>query len=177
MIKKNRILKTGLIFGAVALIAAILNFYTSLLTGSIPFVNGHLTDIVITIVAIVGSIYFFKTYINNGYLHLWQGIVLGLWTLWVSVNFIALFQYIYLEWINPDLLQEYKNYMQKELVANAEALKKEEFYTEAKLKLEAFLKSKPIDVVWHQMFLKFLPFPITILSVFFASLAFRKVEK
>lgn len=177
MLGNKRILKVGLIFGVVALVGSILNFCTALYTGSIPFVNGHLVDIVIVILAIVGAIYFYKKFLNSDFLHLWQGVVLGFWTLLVAVNLISLFHYVYLEFINPELLTQYKAYMINDFNLKKEAIVKEGSLGEAQEKLKGFMQARSVDVVIHQIVLKFLPFPITIFSVFFASLALRKVEK
>jgi len=177
MLGNRRILKVGLIFGTVALLGSVLNFFTALYTGSIPFVNGHLVDIVIVILAIVGAIYFYKNFLNFGFLHLWQGVALGFWTLLVAVNLISLFHYVYLEFINPELLVQYKAYMINDFNLKKEAIVKEGSLSEAQEKLKGFMQAKSVDVVIHQIVLKFLPFPITIFTVFFASLALRKVEK
>ncbi len=177
MLGNRRILKTGIIFGLVGLLASIFNFYSSIWTNSVPFINGHLVDIVILVAVIVGGIYFYKNFLNNGYLHLWQGVILGFWILLVCVNLIALFQYIYLEFINPEMLNIYKQAMKSDLLLKSEELKKQEGFADAQKKLQNFLLSKPNDVVIHQVFLKFFPFPITIFSVIFTSLALRKVEK
>lgn len=177
MLGNRRILKTGIIFGAVALAGSILNFFSTLFTGSIPLVNGHLVDIVIIVLAIVGAVYFYKQYLNQGYLHLWQGVILGFWTLLVAVNLISFFQYIYLAFIDPALLDQYKAYMVKDFELKKEAIAQQGSLQEAQDKLKGFMKATPSDVVIHQVVLKFLPFPITIFSIFFASLALRKVEK
>lgn len=177
MIKNRRILKTGLIFGLLGLVGSLMNFFSSLATGAIPFVNGHLVDIVVIVLTVVGAIYFFKKFVNNDILHLWQGIAVGFWTLVVVINFISLFHYLYLEYIDPSILDKYKAFMQEDLKLKADSLKKEGSYEDAVKKLAGFMIAKPVDVVIHQVVLKFLPFPITIFSIFFASLALRKVEK
>ncbi|HTF81785.1 MAG TPA: DUF4199 domain-containing protein [Cytophagales bacterium] len=177
MIGNRRILKSGLIFGAAACLGSMLNFFTSLATDTIPFINGHLVDIVIIICCIIGAIYFYKKYLNDGYLHLWQGLLIGFWTLLVAINLVSLFQYVYLEYINPALLDQYKAYMIKDFAIKKQAIAKEGSLDDAKRKLEGFMKAQTADVIIHQIFIKFLPFPITIFTVFFASLAFRKVEK
>ncbi|MFP4092717.1 MAG: DUF4199 domain-containing protein, partial [Cyclobacteriaceae bacterium] len=53
------------------------------------------------------SIKEFKKYYNGGFLHFWQGMTLGFVAYMTLALVYSIFLWVYLELIDPDLLQEY----------------------------------------------------------------------
>lgn len=176
---ERNILKTVGIFSGAALLACVLNFFAIKISGENPLASpAHGLDIVILIVCIVFSVWFFRAYFNGGFLHLWQGMFVSFGVLLFSLFLYGVFLYAVLADASNGVLAEYL----AALKANMEANKKlvlenmsEELYQK---NIAMMLQSTPGDVVFHDIFQKMLASAfLPVFAALFSALALRKIDK
>lgn len=159
-----------------------LNFLITRSIGLNPFLEYHLVDVPIVIVSIVGAIVFYRFFVGQNSLHLWQGIFVGFIVYIIIINCYGLFIFYFLEYYDPSLLTAYIKALQLEqLKFKADIIKQlgiseEEFMKERVLALNT---SSAKDVAINEMVRKVLmPIPFfNIIIIFISSLSLRKINK
>jgi hypothetical protein len=94
-------------YGLVGGFLIILLFFLLLWFGSNPLVSNIYFSFFVIPLFVFFSVKEFKKYYNAGYLHFWQGMSLGFVCYMTMALLSSLFVWLYLEVLNPGLLQEY----------------------------------------------------------------------
>lgn len=94
-------------YGSVGGVLSILLIFILPWFGENPLIRGNLFSFFFVPIFVFFSIKEFKKYYNGGYLHFWQGMSIGFLTYTVLALLSAIFIWIYLETLNPEVLQEY----------------------------------------------------------------------
>lgn len=102
------IVKVSIKYGLICGVMSVFAFYVQVLMGMNPLIN--LNSFFIDLIIFFGFIFFankeFKDYRNDGFLHFWQGMTVGLIIIFsVGVIFSVFSATYYL--INPDVFTEY----------------------------------------------------------------------
>lgn len=114
-----------------------------------------LANLLILLIFVVFSVKEFKNGYYGGYLHFWQGMSIGVFTVTIIALISSLFILLYLNWIDPTLLDDYRNSMEELMNSNKNAFLEEygeEIYSKTMkanaevsspdLALDEFLKKK-----------------------------------
>lgn len=176
---KKNILKTIFIFSTASLSACVLNYFAIKASGENPLASPvHGLDIVIMIVCIVFSVWFFRVYFNKGFLHLWQGMFVGFGVLVFSLVFYAVFLNLVLSNTDNGVMVGYLDALKTNMESNKKLVLENMSEEQFRNNIDMMLKSTPGDVVFHDIFQKmmasaFLP----VFAVLFSALALRKIDK
>lgn len=105
--KPNPLLAVPVKYALVGSTLSILLFYVMLFFDKDPLITNKYFDVILLLIFIFFSIKEYKKYYNNGILHFWQGMTVGFLTYSCIAIVFALFIWVYLAYISPDLLQDY----------------------------------------------------------------------
>jgi len=104
---KNPYLAVPFKYGMVGAVLSIVLFFVLLLLGENPLINGTLFSFFFIPIFVFFAIKEFKKYYNASYLHFWQGMTIGFVTYMILALVSAFFIWVYLDLVDPDLLQDY----------------------------------------------------------------------
>jgi hypothetical protein len=104
---KNPYLFVPFKYGMVGGILSISLFVILLVLGENPLINGTLFSFFFIPIFVFFAIKEFKKYYNASYLHFWQGMTIGFGTYMVLSVVSALFIWVYLDQVDPQLLTDY----------------------------------------------------------------------
>jgi len=109
--KQNRLINPYWVvpfkYGLAGGIISVLLFLVLQWTGENPLIKGSLFGFFFIPIFVFFAVKEFKKYYGGGFLHFWQGMSIGFFTYMLLAIISALFVWIYLEVINPQLLQDY----------------------------------------------------------------------
>jgi len=105
--QRNPYLLVSVKYGLVGAGLCIVLFFILLALGENPLINGTLFGFFFIPIFVFFAIKEFKKFYNEGYLHFWQGMTIGFGTYMVLAVFSAAFIWFYLEFFDPQLLQDY----------------------------------------------------------------------
>ncbi len=94
-------------YGLVGAALSIALFFVLMLLGENPLINGTLFSFFFIPIFVFFAIKEFKKYHNAGSLHFWQGMTIGFGTYMILGLISAVFIWVYLYAIDPQLLQDY----------------------------------------------------------------------
>lgn len=94
-------------YGMVGAVLSIALFFVLLLLGENPLINGTLFSFFFIPIFVFFAIKEFKKYYNASYLHFWQGMTIGFFTYMMLALVSAFFIWVYLDLLDPGLLQDY----------------------------------------------------------------------
>lgn len=118
---QNPYVRVSFKYGGVGGIFAVFIFYVIIAFGENPLLGSpadFLVNLVVLVIFIVFSVKEFKKAYNGGYLHFWQGMNVGILTVTIIALISSLFILLYLNWIDPDLLDSYKASMEEIMNSN-----------------------------------------------------------
>jgi len=104
---KNQLIRTGVLYGAIGGAIVIVLMLGLYFMGRNPLIDIRIVDVVVLSVFLVFSMREFRDKFNNGALHYWQGVSIGMVTYIVTALISAIFILVFVEFIKPDILQEY----------------------------------------------------------------------
>ena len=137
-------------------------------------ISNLLTTALILILFVFFSMKEFRDLYNNRELHFWHGILLGSATYLCIAVLTGIFNFIYLEWISPEVIEVYRQIQRQYLEANKEMMTDQRgaaWYNEAYLMVE---KVNAIDIAVDFFLKKLL---IGIFVTIIISVILRKVPK
>jgi len=161
MLKGKPILWVSLRFGGMGAGLSALLFVILYYSGRNPFLIPALLDFRILVfpIILVFGIRDFRENINNGYLHFWQGMSVGLLEIFIYSFLMMLFVMVFGGLIETGLADEYITGMQEQIIAGKEEVSNsigEEAYSKTleilpsttifDLALDYFLKSWPLGL-------------------------------
>ncbi len=104
---KNLLIRVGLMYGAIGGVVVIILILGLHFMGRNPLLDIRIVDVVILAVFLVFSMREFRERYNSGALHYWQGVSIGMITYVVTALISAAFILVFVEFIKPDVLQDY----------------------------------------------------------------------
>jgi hypothetical protein len=104
---KNHLIRVGLMYGAIGGAVVIVLILGLHFMGRNPLIDIRIVDVVILAVFLVFSMREFRDRFNNGALHYWQGVSVGMVTYFVTALISAAFILVFVEFVKPDILQGY----------------------------------------------------------------------
>lgn len=111
-------------YGVVGGLFAVALFLVLILSGANPLLStpvDFLVNLIILLIFVIFSIKEFKNIHHGGYLHFWQGMSIGVFTVTVIALISSVFILLYLNWFDPTLLDGYKSSMEALINSNKSA--------------------------------------------------------
>lgn len=162
---RNVYLRTALLFGLLGAALVLAYFFTLYAFGLNPLAEMNRLDLLIILLCTLFAMGYFRDRVNGGVLHFWEGLVVGMPVVLVSVGVSSLVIYLFTK-LSPDVFTGYLGEMEKVIRADYAAgrIKDAAYY-------QGLLKSLPgitpfgkaFDIFIKNFFLCF--FPTGILAI------------
>lgn len=155
-------------YGAVGGVFAVALFMVLLFSGENPLLStpvDFLVNLVILLIFVVFGIKEFKNVYHGGYLHFWQGMSIGVFTVTLIAIISSLFILLYLNGVAPELLDSYKSSMEALINSNKEAFLEQYGEDVYRKTLADNSEVRPIDLALDEFLKKkvFVGFFVTII--------------
>ena len=167
------LLKVSLIFGLITGVLVFLFFLGLYFMDIVPLGNNKILDFGIHIILIAGACWYYRKYVGNGFLHLWEALTIG-----YVVNTIAAFIngwliYLFITYVDPSVFTNYLAEMGSLLEQGKEDLVKNIGNTEY-LKMFASIQAMdPSEIITDEISKKTV---MAIIPILIISLIFRKQD-
>ena len=167
------LLKIPLLVGLVTGVLGFLYFLALYSLGMPPLGNHKSLDFGIHIITMTATVWYYRKYINNGMLHLWEGLTLcylintigALVTGWLILFFVTQ--------IDPAVFQQYLENSRDLLLEGQKELTKELGPGQFKTLLNNINRIQPGDLIYDELFKKS---ALAVLPALVISLLFRKQD-
>lgn len=105
------LLKVSLAFGAITGLLAFIFFLGLYFLGVIPLGNHKVLDFGIHIILIAVCCWYYRKYVGNGFLHLWEALTLGYVVNCVAALINGWLIYLFITFVDPAIFTSYVNEM------------------------------------------------------------------
>jgi hypothetical protein len=101
------LLKVSLIFGLITGLLAFIFFLGLYFVGVIPLGNHKVLDFGIHVILIAGACWYYRKYVGNGFLHLWEALTLGYVVNCIGALINGWLIYLFITYIDPSIFTSY----------------------------------------------------------------------
>lgn len=172
----NPLLRVPLLAGAITGVLVILYFLTLYVSDidSVLYVRTmRPLDFGFYLIVMIGTVWYYRKYINGGMLHLWEALTICYVINTVGAILTGWFLYLFITQIDPAVFTKYVADLKAFQISDKANFVKqfsEEAFAQQIAKTEA---TKPGDLIWDELFKKSL---MTVFPALIISLIFRKQD-
>lgn len=167
------ILKVSLAFGAITGFLAFVFFLGLYFVGVPPLGNHKVLDFGIHVILICGACWYYRKYVGNGLLHLWEALTLGYVVNCIAALINGWLIYLFITYVDPSVFTTYVADMIQLLEAGKEQLVKEIKVPEYLKMYKEVQSMQPSVVITDEISKKML---MGIIPILIISLIFRKQD-
>lgn len=162
---RNVYLRIALLFGLLGAALVLTYFFTLYWLGINPLPEMNRLDLLIILLCTLFAMGYFRDRLNRGVLHFWEGLVLGMPVVLLSVLLSSLGIYLFMN-LEPEVFRGYLGHMEKVIRADYAAgrIKDASYYQNLLKSLPGITPSgKAFDIFLKNFFICF--FPTGILAI------------